>query len=282
MIRFNVRLKFMFGRSARYNFEMKGNYFMYDFLSKLFEDKRGGYLFECFDIWHISLLIVMLSAIAVAFLLVRDKSDQVKKKLLDCTIGIAFGLYIADFFLMPFAYGFIEIEKLPFHACTLTCLLCFLSRHNEFLGKFKKTFAIFGFVSNLCFVVYPAGVVWAQVHPLSYRAIQTLVFHSVMVAYGFLALVFDKDIVFDWKKILKQDLVILALMIGWALIGSYSYTGYYDGYEHWYNWFFVRTDPFGILPPAVAPFVTLLAFLLADVVIHLTYFLVKKYWKKAK
>ena len=255
---------------------------MYDFMNQLLSDKRDGYIFQCFDIWHISFLLIMIGAIVAAYFLVKDKSDIVKKKLLDCIANVAFGLYIADIFFMPFAFEEIHIEKLPFHACTITCILCFLSRHNDFFGKFKKTFAIIGFVSNLSFVVYPAGVMWAQVHPLSYRSVQTLVFHGVMVAYGFLTFVFDKDIVFDWKKIFKHDLVILALMIGWALIGSYSYSGFYAGYEHWYNWFFVRTDPFSILPPTVAPFVTLLAFLLADVVIHLIYFAIKKHCKKVK
>jgi hypothetical protein len=254
---------------------------MYDFMKHLLEDKRDGYTFQCFDIWHISFLLIMLGAIIVAFFLVKNKGDLVKKKLLDYTVGIAFGLYIADIFFMPFAFGEIHIEKLPFHACTITCLLCFLSRHNDFLGKFKKSFAIIGFVANLSFAVYPAGVMWAQIHPLSYRSVQTLVFHGVMVAYGFFTFVFDKVIVFDWKKVFKHDLVKLILMIGWALLGSYSYSGTYAGYEHWYNWFFVRTDPFSILPPTVAPFVTLLAFLLADVVIHLIYFSVKKHWKKA-
>ena len=252
---------------------------MYDFFKKIFEDKRDGYIFQCFDIWHISFLLILLCAIAITYFGVRNKSDLVKKKLLDYTVNIAFGLYIADVFFMPFAFGEIHIEKLPFHACTITCVLSFLTRHNDFLAKFKKSFAIIGFVSNLSFAVYPAGVMWAQVHPLSYRSVQTLVFHGVMVAYGFFTFVFDKDIVFDWKKLFKHDLPVLALMIIWALIGSYSYSGYYAGYEHWYNWFFVRTDPFSILPPVVAPFVTLSAFLLADAVIHLVYFSVRKYRK---
>ena len=84
---------------------------MYGFMRNLFEDKRDGYLFQCFDIYHISFLIVIFSAIVITFLLVRNKNDLVKKKLLDYTIGIAFGLYIADFFFMPFAFGIIEIEK---------------------------------------------------------------------------------------------------------------------------------------------------------------------------
>ena len=255
---------------------------MYDFMRNLLEDKNDGYIFQCFDIWHISFLLIEFSAIVVLFLLFRNKSDSVKQKLVDSTISIAFGLYVADMFLMPFAFGEISIEKLPFHACTLTCLLCFLTRHNKFLGKFKKSFTIIGFISNLVYVLYPAGITWSLVHPLSYRAIQTLIFHGVMVAYGIFAFVFDKDIVFDWRKLFKQDLSVLVLMIIWALIGSYSYTGTYAGYYHWYNWFFVRTDPFQILPPVIAPFATLLAFLLADMVIHLVYFSVKKYSKKVK
>ena len=255
---------------------------MYEFMRKLLEDKKDGYLFKCFDIWHIAFLLIIFSAILVVFLLFRNKTDAAKKKLVDSTVGIVFGLYMADFFLMPFAYGEIQIEKLPFHACTLTCLLCFLSRHSKFFGKFKSSFTIIGFISNLVFALYPAGVMWYQVHPLSYRAVQTLLFHGIMVAYAIFAFAFDKDIVFDFKKIFKQDLVVLALMIIWALIGSYSYTGNYGGYNQWYNWFFVQTDPFGILPPTVAPFVTLLAFLLADVVIHLVYFGIKKYLGKAK
>lgn len=255
---------------------------MYDFMNWLLEDKKDGYLFQCFDIWHISFLLILFSAIAIVFLLVKDKSDSVKKKLLDCTVGIAFGLYIADFFLMPFAFGAIQIEKLPFHACTLTCVLCFLSRHSKFFGKFKKSFTVIGFISNLVFAIYPAGVMWYQVHPLSYRATQTLLFHGIMAAYGFFAFVFDKDIVFDLKKVFRQDFAVLALMVVWALIGSYSYSGYYGGYDQWYNWFFVRTDPFGILPPYLAPFATLLAFLLADVVIHLIYLAINKYLIKPK
>ena len=254
---------------------------MYEFMRRLLEDKKDGYLFKCFDIWHIAFLLITISAIAIVFLLFKNKDDDAKKKMLDCTVGIAFGLYIADFFLMPFAFGEIQIEKLPFHACTLTCLLCFLSRHNDFLGKYKKSFAIIGFISNLAYTVYPAGVMWYLVHPLSYRAVQTLIFHGVMTAYGLFTIAFDKDIVFDWKKLFKQDFVVLALMIVWALIGCYSYTGNYGGYEQWFNWFFVRTDPFQILPPIVAPFATLTAFLLADVVIHLVYFAIKKHTNKS-
>ena len=255
---------------------------MYETISKLLEDKKDGYLFQCFDIWHICFLGIIFCAIILTLFLVKNKSELVKKRLLDLTVGFAFGLYMADFFLMPFAFGEIHIEKLPFHACTLTCVLCFLSRHSAFFGRFKKSFTVIGLISNFIFAVYPAGVMWYQVHPLSYRAVQTLLFHGVMAAYGIFALAFDKDITLDWKKIFKQDLIVLVLMILWALLGCYSYTGSYNGYNQWHNWFFVQTDPFQILPPTVAPFATLFAFLLADAVVHLIYFAIKKSGKKNK
>lgn len=249
---------------------------MYKFMKKLLEDKTGGYIFQCFDIYHIAFLLIISSATVILFLLFRNKSDKDKNKLINCTIGTAFGIYLAGFFLMPFAYGGISIEKLPFHACTLTCLLCFLSRYSSFFGKFKKSFTIIGFISNFVYAVYPAGITWSNVHPLSYRAVETLLFHGSMVAYAIFTIAFDKDIIFDWKKLFKHDFVILVLMIIWALIGSYSYTGNYKGYDQYFNWFFVKTDPFGILPPYVAPFATLLAFLLANIVIHFIYFKIKK------
>ena len=249
---------------------------MYDFMKELLKDKRDGYIFKCFDIYHIVFLVILVSTIVILLSLFKNKSDSAKNKLINCSVGTAFGIYLAGFFLMPFAYGEISIEKLPFHACTLTCLLCFLSRYNKFLGKFKKSFTIIGFISNFVYAVYPAGITWWQVHPLSYRSVETLLFHGAMVAYAVFAISFDKDIVFDWKKLFKHDFVILVLMIIWALFGSYSYTGNYNGNIQYYNWFFVKTDPFEILPPYVAPFATLFAFLLADIVIHFIYFEIKK------
>ena len=252
---------------------------MYDFMKKLLQDKKDGYIFKCFDIYHIVFLVILTSAIVILISLFKNKSESAKNKLINCSIGAAFGIYLIGFFLMPFAYGVIDIEKLPFHACTLTCVLCFLSRHNKFLGKFKSSFAIIGFTSNLAFTLYPAGIMWNQVHPLSYRSVETLLFHGIMSAYGIFSIAFEQDMVLDWKKLFKNDFVILVLMIIWALIGCYSYSGYYNGYEHWYNWFFVRTDPFNIIPPYAAPFVTLLAFFLADVIIRLVYSKIKKHLK---
>ena len=254
---------------------------MFDFLRSILSDKKDGELFTLFSTWHFAFLAIFVITFVVLFFVLKNKSSEMRHKVLDAVVGVAFGLYMLDFFLMPFAYGAIEIEKLPFHSCTLTCLLCFLSRHNKSLKPYKKSFAIIGFISNLSYTVVPAGVMWSAVTPLSYRCLQTILFHGVMTIYGMLALIYDDEIKLQWKKI-YQELVVLCCMGVWAFVGNNLYSGTYPTYTAEYNWFFMRTDPFGILPQSVAPFVTIGFFFGCCAIIHAIYYGIKKLNKNKK
>lgn len=226
---------------------------MYSYLSELLSDKKGGIVFSCFGIWH---LLYIFAVIAVAICTIgwlKNKDQNCKNKTTKCFICIAFGLYVADFFLMPFAYGEIDIEKLPFHICTLTCVLCFLSRHNRFLDKYRSHIALLAFISNLVYLIYPAGVMWYQVHPLSYRVVQTLIFHGVMTMYGLLVLIFDEQKL-EWNKCYR-DIVLLALIVLWAILGNTLYNHEMGATARFYNWFFVVRDPFYMLPETIAPYI---------------------------
>ena len=128
--------------------------------------------------------------------------------------------------------------------------MCGLSRHNAFLGRFKLQFAMLGLVSNLVYLIYPAGLMWYQVHPLSYRVIQTLLFHGVMTGYGLMVLLFDEN-----KRKWKKDLAVIGAMTLWALLGNTLYNGQAWGKTQFFNWFFVVRDPFYILPDHIAPFI---------------------------
>lgn len=222
---------------------------MYPLLHDLLSDKKGGTVFTCFGFWHWYDLLAVLAVIAGACFWLKGKGSTAQKRAVDAFLHIAFGLYIADFFLMPFAYGSIDIEKLPFHICTAMCAACFVSRHNRHLRKYSLHFALLGFLSNLVYLIYPAGVMWYQIHPLSYRVIQTLLFHGSMTAYGFLVLVFDEDGL-QWGHCWR-DLAIITGMTLWAVLGNALYTENKPGY----NWFFTLQDPFFILPSPIAPFV---------------------------
>lgn len=222
---------------------------MYHFLRQLLSDKKGGEIFTCFGAWHICFIFLFLAIAILSGIYLRHKSADRRKKLIDLFIYAAFGLYVADFFLMPFAYGEIDIEKLPFHVCTSMCVACFLSRRSKRFGKYKLQLAALGFLSNFVYLVYPAGVMWHAVHPLSYRVIQTLSFHGIMMVYGALVLVYERE-TFAWKKCYR-DLGVTAAMTLWALVGNLLY----NSDARVYNWFFVVQDPFNLLPQSIAPYI---------------------------
>lgn len=243
---------------------------MYELLHRLLSDQKGSTVFTCFGIWHILYMLVIFGSIFATVALLRGGSQEQKDRATSRSISLAFGLYILDFFLMPFAYGAIDLEKLPFHMCTAMCVLSFLSHRHSFLRKFRTQFALLGLVSNLIYVVYPAGVGWYQIHPLSYRTVQTLLFHGTMTAYGIFTLAFQEDRL-RLKDCVKELPVIVAMTL-WALLGNTLYNGSVGDYQHFFNWFFVVRDPFYLLPetiaPYVMPFVMILVIFAADVLVY--------------
>lgn len=226
---------------------------MYEILNNLLSDKKGGEIFRCFGVWHFVYIALAAVAFTLIFLSLKSKDKDAKDKVMITLINISFGLYILDFFLMPFAYGKIDIEKLPFHICTAMCVACFLSNHIERLKPLRVHFALLGFISNLVYLIYPAGVMWHATHPLSYRVVQTLIFHGIMSVYGLLTFVYDgKELSF---KTCYRDLAVISGMTVWALVGNLLYNGEAGEYSHFFNWFFVIRDPFYILPANIAPFI---------------------------
>lgn len=253
---------------------------MYNLLSDLLKDKKTDVTFNCFGIYHIIYMVIIFAVIILLVLLFKNKNEDSKKKLINTTINIAFSLYILDFFLMPFAYGGIDLEKLPFHICTFSCVMCFLSRHYKFLSNYSKSFALLGLVGNIIYVIYPAGVGWYQIHPLCYRVIQTLLYHGVMSAYGIFTLVYEvKELKF--KDSYKEP-IVLAILTLWAIFGNnlYNINGKY------FNWFFVMQDPFYILPTNIAkfimPFVTPLAMFIAIMIVYLIFNVLKRNCNNSK
>lgn len=256
---------------------------MYKLISELLSDQKGGITFTCFGTWHLVYLLLIFSAITFAVHYLRHKPDEVKQQILQWSIHFSFSLYILDFFLMPFAYGEIDLEKLPFHVCTAMCVMCFLSRHSRLLQPLKLQFAMLGLVSNLIYVIYPAGVAWYQIHPLSYRTIQTILFHGSMAAYGIFVLAFDETKLNpkDWRKYLTT----IVGMVLWACLGNLLYNGTRGSYSHFFNWSFVVRDPFYLLPENISPFfMPFLIVLILSIAELLVYFLclsVKKIFCKS-
>lgn len=229
-------------------------------------------MFTCFGTYHFLYMIVIFAGIVVALFLLKDKCKEAKNKAVSVTGDIAFEMYIADFFFMPFAYGGIDLEKLPFHACTAMCVMSFVSRHSRFFGKFKRAFAVLGLISNLVYTIYPGGVGQYQVHPLSYRVVQTLLFHGIMSAYGIFVLVFDNKEL--RPKDLLKDLLVVVSMTLWAILGNNLYNGIGGEFSYRFNWFFVVQDPFYIIPLNVGVFVMPVLNTVLFFVLHVLVFLI--------
>ena len=114
-------------------------------------------------------------------------------------------------------------------------------------------------------------------HPLSYRVIQTLIFHSIMTVWGVVSLIYERERI-ELKKC-SRDLAVLLGMTVWALIGNYTYNGTVGEYSHFFNWFFVVRDPFYAIPEAICPFVmpflNVAIFFAAEMLMHLVLHLMK-------
>ncbi len=257
---------------------------MYRFLHEILKDRKGGEVFTLFGGWH-WLYIILTAAVIITVLIAEKKRfGEIRERAVRFFINLAFALYIADLFLMPLSYGEIDIEKLPFHACTAMCIMCFLSYRVKFLAKYRISFVFLGLISNVVYLIYPAGVMWHAVHPLSYRVIQTLSFHGTMSIYGILTLIKEYRNI-EIKKC-HRELAVVCAMTVWALIGNYAYNGDSEGYSHFFNWFFVVRDPFYILPEGIAPFVmpflNIFVFFAVEMLIHLVIHSIKIYRLNAK
>lgn len=226
---------------------------MYEILSRLLSDKDNGvFVFRAFSLCHIIYILLIAAAITLTIFYCKNKSQEIKNKVINITVILALCLYITDFFLMPFSYGYIDIDKLPFHLCTSMSIMCVLARNIKCLSKFKTSFTIMGLIGALMYLSYPAGV--AEADGYSYRIIQTVIYHGLMVAQGIFAIAFN-DLDLSLRNLKYDAFSVLGLTI-WAFIGNTLYSGVVtetcncvEGctqtittYSHDFNWFFVKHD----------------------------------------
>lgn len=250
---------------------------MFELLQNLLKDhEKGVFTFDAFSLCHILYMLLIIGGIVGVFFLFRKKDQETKSKVVDRVVSIALGLYIADFFLMPFSEGAIDIGKLPFHICTLMSIMVFISRRCKKLEKFRASFTMMGLIGALMYLTYPSGVSSADGY--SYRIVQTVLYHGLMIAQGVLALAFG-DVKLSWKNIV-YDVIAIACMSLWAVIGNVAYGTYTPEGLDSYNWFFVISDPFGVFSDKVGqfvlPFAMIVVISIMDVLIYAINFGVRK------
>ncbi len=248
---------------------------MREFLLKVFSTTDGNAEIALFNFWHIFYwLLIIGGSIGAAFLL-KGKTQKTKEKTLRVLAWVLPSLYIADFLIMPLARTdfTIDVDKLPFHICTLLAFFVPFAQFNKKFEKIKDAIACLAIVSSLMYLTYPGSAV-GELTPWCYRVLQTFLYHGVLFAWGFLS-VATGEITLDFKTIWKP-LVGIAMIIVWALYGSTVYSHA----DHHFDWFFVTGSTFPFIPEPLMPFAVFFAVGGMCAIIHAIDLGVKKYLEK--
>lgn len=216
---------------------------MRDLLLKIFSDDIGGPDITVFGFFHILYLFIILGLTFLINYLLVKKSQETKTKALNIMALILVILYLGDFFVHPFKTGenALIVDKLPFHICTLSCVLIAITRvfPNHTKG-IRQAVPILGLVGSLMYITYPNGAVGPGVKAFSYTILQTFIYHGLLFMYGVTSIV-TLDIEVNYKKIWVEAIMIASLVLI-ALGANASYTTP----EHHYDWFFVTGSSFGV------------------------------------
>ncbi|MBR7181375.1 MAG: YwaF family protein [Clostridia bacterium] len=215
--------------------------FFYLFKKSHFET---GIKITPFSVAHIVYLVLIIGGIIAAYCYFRNKSEEQKARVLRVLMTALVISYVTDFFIHPFVYGEyipgasvngdLQIDKLPFHLCTVLCPIGALVQFNKHFKKFAEPVALLAILGTTMYMSYPASV--GSGEPWCYQALQTMFYHGVLLAWGVLQIAFGfvkPDIKHSWKAG-----CFLVGMTLWAKFGNLLYADY--------NWFFLEEDAFYI------------------------------------
>jgi uncharacterized membrane protein YwaF len=191
---------------------------------------------------HIVYMVLIFGGIVAGYLAFRNKTEEKKEKLLRL-LAYALALsYFSDFFVHDFVYGGMNMDKLPFHICTVLCPLVLVAQFNRNGHKIAEPVAVLATLSPMMYLCYPASV--GDGEPWCYQAVQTMYYHGVLMAWGILTLALGavKPLIRNcWKSA-----VLLICITLWAKLGNICME---------YNWFFLEEDAFyiGLVENGIIP-----------------------------
>lgn len=224
-----------------------------EFFVWLFKDEKPLNM-EVFSFWHILYTVIILAATIAVGILFLKKSEETKSRLLSAIAIAVAVLYIGDFFVQPFMHGDptvageMNIDKLPFHICTIMCPALLFVQFNKRFARFAEAVAILSIVGPLMYITYPNGAL-GGVSPFSYRILQTFLYHGLVFCWGFNMLALGK--VKPSVKRCWQPLIGLCLIAVISIGANYAY----GNPEHHYDWFFTTGSSFSYaFPEAMHPY----------------------------
>ena len=226
-----------------------------EFLVWLFKDDKPLNM-DVFSVWHILYTLIIFGVTIFLGILFCKKSGEAKEKFLRALAIITLVLYVGDFFIQPFMHGDpsvvgeMNIDKLPFHICTIMCPVIMLIQFNKRMSWCYEAAALLAIVGPLMYLTYPNGAL-GDVSPFCYRIIQTCMYHGVVFCWGFNMIALGKakiSIKRCWKPLIGLGLIAL-----WATVGNLAYN--VEGNTH--DWFFLTGSSFSYaFPESMHPYLT--------------------------
>ncbi len=224
-----------------------------------------------FSLSHIIYLLLIIGGIVGGYFLLRKKDESGKEKGLKIILLAVIISYISDFFMHDFVYGKMNIDKLPFHICTVLCPIAAFVQFNKKFAKFKEPVVILSILAPMMYICYPASV--GSGEPWCYQALQTMFYHGMLMAWGILNVCLGA--VKPVFKNIWKTVVLLVIITVWAKFGNAIYGDY--------NWFFLEEDAFyiglvgnGILPKWTLMIINPIVFTLAAAAVYGVIALVNK------
>ena len=260
---------------------------MRDILLKIFEkvyvDVGSFWEIAFLNHWHIIYFLLIIGGCITAGLFMKKASYEKQTKIFGILAILLCGLYVFDFFAIPLYYSkelangelyyTFDIDKLPFHICTVLCPVVAFVQFNKKCARFREPVAILAIAAPLMYLVYPGSAI-GELHTLCYKVVQTFIYHGVLLAWGYLNLAtgYVKPV---FKRCYKVA-IGLGLIACWAMIGNITYSANiydYDADPH-YDWFFLTGSTFDFVPKFLMPFAVIAAVFCVALIIYGIYYLV--------
>lgn len=245
---------------------------MRDLFFKLFAMSHfdTGIKITPFSIPHLVYLVLIFGGIVFGWRLLRRKSEECHERALRFLAYALVISYLSDFFVHEFVYGGMNMDKLPFHICTVLCPLVAITQFNRKGDRILEPVAILSILAPLMYLCYPASI--GDGEPWCYQAVQTMFYHGVLLAWGVLTLVLGR-VKPNLRNCWKCAVLLVAITL-WAKLGNILL-------EH--NWFFLNEDAFyiglvegGIIPKWLLMIVNPVVFFLAVLLVYGVVALIRK------
>ena len=255
---------------------------MREFAIWLFSDDKPLNI-DLFNFWHILYAVIIIGLTILLGVYLSKKDEKVQNRALSIiAFAVAF-LYLSDFFIQPLMHGDaavqgeMNIDKLPFHICTLLCPLVNFVQFNKCCEKFIKVIrepvAIMAIVGPLMYICYPSGAV-GDISPICYKMLQTFTYHGLVFAWGF-NMIATKKVIPSIKRSWKT-LVALGCVALWASLGN----ALYINPEKHYDWFFLTGSSFDFIPAKLMPVVVIGSIFCVSLMVYGVYYAVMAVKKK--